>query len=316
MTTRLSNPTLRVTSVLDYLVAHPDRTARLSTLSRNLGINKATCLAILRALVLTGYVTEVAASKEYAIGPGFLAGQSVTRSYWRGLERAGDACCRLSSDLGVCADVHVRVGEHLTIVERYGAVPDPLRPVIRVGVRKPFVAPLGICFIAWSSRQEYQKWLSPWTVGSPGQPSRKPEEVEMVVGRMNRCIDACRGRGFTIERVTPGLRRFQEAVTLQAEEPHYERFFPIALDILTSRDMEDYAQVDIGDRALFELSSITSPVMSDDGVNLAISLVGFHRSIRGQDVKALGAHLASVTRDLTLERPIPQSTAPGSTAGL
>jgi DNA-binding IclR family transcriptional regulator len=316
MTTRLSNPTLRVTSVLDYLVAHPDRTVRLSTLSRNLGINKATCLAILRALVLTGYVTEVAASKEYAIGPGFLAGQSVTRSYWRGLERVGGACRRLSSDLGVCADVHVRVGGHLTIVERHGAVPGPLQPVIRVGVRKPFVAPLGICFIAWSSHEEYRKWLSPWTVRTPAQRFRNPEDVETVVERMNRCIDACRARGFTIEKVTPGLRRFQEAVTLQAEEPHYERFFPVALNILTSREMEDYAQVDVGDKALIELSSITSPVVSDDGVSLAISLVGFDRPMRGHEVKTLGAQLAGVTRDLTLQQPTPQSSARRRAAAL
>jgi DNA-binding IclR family transcriptional regulator len=297
-TTRLSNPTLRVTSVLDYLVAHPDRTVRLSTLSRNLGINKTTCLAILRALVLTGYISEVEATKEYAIGPGFLAGQSVSRSYWRGLERAGEASRRLSDDLGVCADVHVRVGGHLTIVERHGTLPGPLQPVIRVGVRKPFVAPLGICFIAWSTPEAYRKWLAPWTEPSGAHLSPKREEVNLFVERMNRCIDACRVRGFSIELTTPGLRRFQEAVALQAERPHYEQFFQTAHEILTSSDMEDYAQVEVNDRALVEISSITSPVLSHGGADFAISLVGFDRKITGRDVKMLGACLAAETRNL------------------
>jgi DNA-binding IclR family transcriptional regulator len=296
--TRLSNPTLRVTSVLDYLVAHPERTVRLSMLSRSLGINKATCLAILRALVLTGYVSEVEETKEYAIGPGFLAGQSVSRSYWRGLERAGEASRRLSDELGVCADVHVRVGGHLTIVERHGALPGPLQPVIRVGVRKPFVAPLGICFIAWSTSAAYRKWLAPWTAPSVVPRSPRREEVDVFVERMNRCIDACRVRGFSIELMTPGLRRFQEAVALQAERPHYEQFFQTALEILTSSDMEDYAQVDVKDRALVEISSITSPVVSDGGADFAISLVGFGRTITGRDVKMLGARLAAETRNL------------------
>jgi DNA-binding IclR family transcriptional regulator len=299
--TRLSNPTLRVTSVLDYLVAHPDRTVRLSTLSRNLGINKATCLAILRALVLTGYASEVDSTKEYSIGPGFLAGQAVTRSYWRGLERAGETSRRLSSELGVCADVHVRVGGHLTIVERHGPVPGPLQPVIRVGVRKPFVAPLGVSFIAWSTPEQYRQWLAPWLRDSSLAGSFGVSDVDAMVKRMDRCIEACRSRGFSIEKVTAGLRKFQDAAASQAERPHYEEFAQMALEILTSPGMEDYAQIDVNDRELIEISSITSPIVTDQGANLAVSLVGFDRSLTGRQVKVLGGRLAAETRRISAE---------------
>jgi DNA-binding IclR family transcriptional regulator len=300
--TRLSNPTLRAVSVLDYLVAHPDPPARLSTLARNLGMNKATCLSILRALVLTGYVTEVEGTKEYSIGPAFLAGQAVSKVYWLGLEPAVEASRALSSELGLCADVHVRVGGHLTVVERSGPLPGPLEPVIRVGLRKPFVAPLGVCFISWSTPKEFNAWLAPWSISN--RDGRTPDgvQIDAFTDRMRRCIEACRARGYTIETVTAGQRRFQEAAALEADRPYYEEFSQLALQILTSAGMENYAQIDVDDAALVEVGSITSPVVSADRrANVAISLVGFDHPLSGAQVKELGSRLANATRRISID---------------
>ena len=166
---RLSNSTLRATRILDYLVANPGQAIGLSALARSLDINKSTCLSILRSLALMGYVTEDSDTKEYMLGPSLLAAHAVGRARWDGLEHALEASRTLSDSLGVCSDVQVRVGGHYTVVDRAGPLPGPLQSVSWIGLRIPFVAPMGISFISGSTPSQYEAWLRPWTVGDGGE---------------------------------------------------------------------------------------------------------------------------------------------------
>src|SRR5437773_1717708 len=140
---RPSNPTARVVAILDFLAARPERAYGLSELARSLGINKATCLTVLGSLVQSGYLLQDPGSKTYTLGPSSLALGNAALARFPAVGPARAVMQSLSDDLGVVCTVMVRANNNLVVLIEAGT-PGPLRATVsRVGLRTPFIPPLG-----------------------------------------------------------------------------------------------------------------------------------------------------------------------------
>src|SRR5215212_2340708 len=75
-----SPPTARALAVLDLLVASPEREFKLAEIVAALGINKATCHAIVTTMVERGYLVRSPGSKAFMLGSAvILAGHAAER---------------------------------------------------------------------------------------------------------------------------------------------------------------------------------------------------------------------------------------------
>src|SRR5207248_704067 len=88
MTPRPAPGAERVVAVLNFLTAHPDESFTLSELARRLGLNKATCHALLMTLTEAGYVLRHPTRMTYMLGPALVAAGT------RGPPRTGSTVTR------------------------------------------------------------------------------------------------------------------------------------------------------------------------------------------------------------------------------
>ena len=250
--TPVSNPTRRILAILDYLTANPGEAYGLTELSRRLGLNKATCHGILSTLASAGYLSQDIATKSYRLGPSMLAAGHAASASLPLLDRVREEMAALGEELAVASTVMLRARDQYVIVDRY-ARPDPLEAVIHVGLRLPFIAPLGAFFIAWSSPAEFESWIT--SAGVEGSPS-----AAVLRARLERSIGIVRARGFDVTLNTVAETEFLEDL----QHLHTRSMAP-DLQLLGQRfaatlEDEPYQLDEIDPIASYAVSAITVPV--------------------------------------------------------
>ena len=81
-------------------------------------------------------------------------GWGVIEANGNSLSHVADGAVRPDADAPLSERLAALYGELSVIVDRY-ALPDPVAEAIHIGLRLPFLAPLGAFFIAWSSPAEF-----------------------------------------------------------------------------------------------------------------------------------------------------------------
>lgn len=158
----MSRPALsasRSSDILDFLAAFPEREFTLSEIMRATKINVASCHAVLAALIDCGYITRCPKQRTYTLGPALVAiGQSALKSQPL-IARARDAAEHLLRDIGAPVLLSTAIGDEILGIV---SLPDASGrlPGMRVGERKPLVAPLGAPFMAWSTEEAIDAWIA------------------------------------------------------------------------------------------------------------------------------------------------------------
>ena len=285
----VSNPARRILAVLDFLTANPGDAFGLTELSRRLSLNKPTCHGILSTLARAGYLSQDTTTKAYGLGPSILAAGSAASAQLPLLERVREEMRALGEELAVASAVMVRARDQYVIVDRF-AFPDPHAAVIHVGLRLPFLAPLGAFFIAWSSPAEFEAWFASAVSSSSMDSSR-------VRASLARSIAVVRSRGFDVTLKTAaevdlleGLQRLHsggEAPDLQA----LGRRFATALEGQT------YQLDEIDPRAHYAVSAIAAPVFGTaPHPELALTLGTPHRDLSGREILDFAGSLVKGAR--------------------
>ena len=289
---RPSNPTGRVVAILDFLAARPEQAYGLSELSRGLGINKATCLTVLTSLVQAGYLLQDPDSKTYTLGPSSVALGNAALARFPAVGPARAVVRALADELGVVCTVMVRANNNLVVLVEAG-MPGPLRATVsRVGLRTPFIPPLGSTFIAWATASEFEAWLA------RAQPPLRDEERT----ELRRVVATIRARGFQATQLVPGETVLDEAKLATAPDP--ERALSDVVTAMTTRIRQQpvpYGLVDIEPNRRYVIGVVAAPVFGADGRPLlALVLEGFRYRVEGQDLRRIGDRLVAAARDLSL----------------
>ncbi|MGB3486285.1 MAG: helix-turn-helix domain-containing protein [Mycobacterium sp.] len=193
-TKRISPPTTRVITVLDFLSRHPHEQFGLSELARRLELSKPTCLGIITTLTESGYLIRDDNTKTYRLGPALISLGHTAQESLRVNPGAREALRTLSHNYDTTAALSAVVDDRITLLEV--VAPPGVRPAVQIGQSYPFAPPVGLMFVLWDDKA-LEDWLA--------RPATIPLRTDG--NRLDRVISECRSSGYLVERLTPGGRR-------------------------------------------------------------------------------------------------------------
>src|SRR6266542_1698075 len=177
----------RSVAVLNYLAAHPGEKLTLSEIAREVELNKATLHAILSALTEAGYLVRDPARKSYGLGPALIALGNAASSTQPAVDYALPEMQALTDELGLDCVASAPIHDEIVILARSGT-PRPFGVYVLPGQRLPLTPPIGTVFVAWSTQEEIDHWLS--RLG--------PEVKKDALEWHGKAVDAVRERGYSV----------------------------------------------------------------------------------------------------------------------
>lgn len=287
-----SKPTARVLAILDLFMSHPSKTFGLTELTRILGLNKATCHAILSTMARYGFLAQDPRSKAYRLGPSIAAAGIAAFAQFPVLEFARPELESLGREHKLGFGVLGRSGEQLVLLANYG-IPQPLSFPYQQGLRLPAIAPLGACFIAWSPASKLEQWLK------AAQSHREEWDPELDQ-RLRISVIGIRARGFEVTLATDAERHFEQELakpkenwSLEEVADHARRYREQLCDSPYHLD-----RIEQGQR--YQIANIAVPVFGDgDEPALVISAGSIGKPISADDILAIAERLQTAAERIT-----------------
>ena len=269
---RESPQTDRVMAIVALLTERAEEGATLSEIAEALGQTRATYVHVLASMSAGGFVTRRPTDRRYHLGPALVAAGRAAAGRFPALGATSAAIEALSSDLGYAVLAFTRDGDHARLVDAAWNLRRSA-PRIRNGELLPIEPPLGAVFVAWSGTAEIEGWI------------RRGPTSTATQAALDGRLEVARQQGFVVE-LRPPPQLLHELVRLLGRGQQVrraERIRPSAVGL------EGYLAEAIDDRAAFEVSTISAPVVGADGtVALALNLFGFDEPLLGREILRLG----------------------------
>ena len=288
----LSKPTARALTILDLLMANPQKGIGLTEITRKLGLNKATCHAILSTLATSGYLVQHPKTKAYWLGPSIIAAGNAAFAQFPVLEYARPALEALKNDLGLGFAVFGRSAAHVVLLALYGNA-SPLIDQFPLGLRVPYAAPLGAGFIAWAPPKSLEAWLS----AAHEARGKYDEELDQS---LRMAAIGIHSRGFEVLLKTPAERELINQ--LQHLHNAWNRS---DLDKIINKYhlslCEDSTHLNrIDPQAHYEVSAINVPVFAYmDSPILNFAAGSFPGPVTGAEIKQIAKRLLKAAKQVS-----------------
>lgn len=280
-----SKPTARVMAIIDLLTANPDKAFGLTTITRKLSLNKATCHAILSTMTDYGYLVQDKRSRAYRLGPSIVAAGHAAFAQFPVLEYSRPELEQLTAALGLGCGATAITGEDIVLLAHYGAS-DPFHSPFQLGMRLPNRAPLGACFIAWSPAEQLEKWLRSAQLDADSYDERLDRQLRMSV-------IAIRARGYEVtlktkaeETLISSLGTIEGTWDLEALATITETF--------RQNLLQEHYHLDRFDAdARYPVCNIAVPVFATRGneAQLCFSTGSIERELSGRDIQEIATAL-------------------------
>ncbi|WP_436774630.1 IclR family transcriptional regulator [Yinghuangia sp. YIM S09857] len=282
-----SPPTDRVVAVVEFLASRPAEPATVAELVRHLGFNRATCHAVLAALVRSGWVLRDPAEKTFTPGPALIALGRAAESGVPAARAADGELAALARDLGLTATISYPSGDHIVVGSRSPAVPGS-GDTVRVGQRFPFAPPYGPGLIAWGTADDVDRWLA-----------RAPRTDDTGIRRFHDALASVRRRGYTVESMTAASRRLGEVLAeLDSLSPRQR---PAVDELLHEIGGIEYLDDNLRDGHTYPISVMSAPAFAGDGTAALNVSVYVWADLDPPAIRAVGNRLLAASHAVTRE---------------
>lgn len=285
----LSPPTERVARLLDLLAAHPGERFTLSELARRLEASTATVLRMANTLSRSGHLTRDAGDKTYALGPALVRVGRAAEAGFASVAVAKPLLAELSDALGFACTASAIVGDDITVLARTGP-PTDFDPTIRVGQRYPFAPPSGLMYALWDGDRAVEEWLARKPLVAVGH---DPE-------RLRALIDACRTRGYLVERYTDAVVTMNRLFAGLADRRLPDSVVDIVGELVSTIGERDHITTQLVPGERFSVHAVCAPTYDADGrLDLILSLGVFRHDVPYEDIDRYGSALLDVCESVT-----------------
>jgi len=278
----------RSVDIIDLLATFPDRSFTLTEISRAAKINIASCHAVVSALVTRGYLARSSNGRAYTLGPLLTAvGEAALKSQPM-VARAIEAARELAQELGAPASLTMVVGEEIVAL---ASVADGVgrAPALRIAERRPFVAPLGAPFVAWSPDEVIEAWIARNTL--PQSQDRSSE--------WRHILELTRQRGYQVTLRSPGGRAIAARRAELASGRRLPDYKEELFSLFNALDHDLDQPETIAPDQIYDIMLIASPLFDRNGeVALSLNLGDFAEKLTGATVTLYADRLVRACLDV------------------
>lgn len=280
----VSRPALsasRSSDIIDFLASFPEQEFTLSEIMRATKINVASCHAVLATLTDCGYITRCPKQRTYTLGPALVAiGQSALKSQPL-IARAKEASENLLRELGAPVLLSAAISDEILGIL---ALPDAAGrfPGMRVGERKPLVAPLGAPFLAWSSEEAIEGWIA----------RHQGPIDESLAAAWRHSLALIRQRGFQVMLRGPDSPQMATLMSQMAAGHRLPDYKDEMARLVNSFDAQLSQPETIEPDEVYDVMLISTPLFDQNGrAVFNMSVGGFAKKITGAVILNHADHL-------------------------
>lgn len=279
---------VRAAEVLQFLARQPLQRCSVSEVARAIGVPRATCDTVLRALAEQGFVRRDGELR-YELGPACIVIGDAARVANAALRAAAPHAEALARELRAFCAVTIRDRHETRVTDVFDFGP-ALGFRARVGEAIQLVPPFGSSFVAWDDDAAIEAWLA------RADPHLDADEA----ARYRAALEAVRRRGYSVTLMTP-----RQPVLIDA----LERLPDGGADARRARDEavrhivhSEYLPTEIDADATIRVAQISAPVFEANGqVGSAIMLLGPAHDVTVADITDLGALVREAAAQATAD---------------
>lgn len=269
-----SSPSVgRVVSVLNFFAEHPGQAFTFTDIVRALKLGRATCHALLTALVEARYLYRNT-DKSYVIGPALVELGQIAKEHFSPLQAAQPEMRALADEFeAICSAVFLEQGH--AVVKARATTLASMSWSIPQGSRLPLRPPFGAVFYAWHADEEVAQWLD------QQQPLPTAEQRQTMAD----AIKFTRTLGFAFGVHNPSYALHADVEqTFAVARPEYPT--TMLAEINTNRE--------------YTLAFIEAPVFDQHSrVAFVLILTGFSHPVPGHKLMLMGLRLCEACDNLT-----------------
>jgi DNA-binding IclR family transcriptional regulator len=281
----------RAVELLNLLAASPTEVFTLSQLVERLGLNIASCHAILNTLTQSGFVERNPNHKTYRLGAPLIALGHAALEAHPAIDAARDEARDLAERLKMEVLVTARSSNEIVAVARAGRLAAK-NISLRVGQRLPLWPPWGAPFMAWATDADIAAWLAR---GPYGTEERRAEYLAL--------LETVRERGYAVTVHNALSERIDAVLAQQSATPRDEGLqaeLTRLIGELGPGSFESKAVDSIDPAARHDLAQMSAPVFDGRGhVAFTLGLSGFPDGLTSQAVSDYADQLKASTLRLT-----------------
>ena len=267
----------RAMDVLNFLAANPSEAFSLSELVQHLGLNFASCHALLTAMTREGYLERHPKHKTYSLGPALVAIGHAALEAHPAIDIVRDEARDLANELDLEVLVTARTGGDLIAIARAGRYVAP-NASLRVGQRIPLIPPLGAQFMAWAPTEQVERWLA--------------EEPAEARPRHREILTAVRRQGYVVTMQTPLQSKLGEVVANLSLTPHSDELRQMMTGLITELGHNVYHLEHLDRAQHYKVGLMSAPVFNAFGnVAYTLSLLGFAEPLGADGIEGYAAKL-------------------------
>jgi DNA-binding IclR family transcriptional regulator len=295
-----SPPSGRVIAVINLLTSKPDHEFKLAEIVQELEISKATCHAIVRTLLDSGYLLRSPRSKAYVLGPALVAAGRAAERTFPSVRFASATVEYLSREYDAECVASIIEDQVITVVDR--ASPRPSRGRSWVGQCIPLMPPFGAVQVAFMEDAQIDHWVD-----------RAPAHTD--ADALRRSLQAIRRRGFDVQSETESLVQFRQALAALDRDSMSDEMQDAVRRLASEFRRVEFVPDRLEDDGEYPVNAVSAPVFDSAGHPVLTLSAQLERSLTGHDIMRIGQHIRRAADEITAATGglVPAPGAPSGT---
>ena len=285
-----SNPTGRVLDILNFLAAHPTERFTLAEIARHLSLSNGSAHRVLTAMTAAQYLSRHETHRTYSLGVALVAiGQAAVEKH-RGIEVARREIARLSVELNVQCSANVVADDDLLVVIREGMASH--QGFTRVGERRPFLPPLGICHVAWAGEAAIDAYIA-----KAGGHLSAALQAHLLA-----TLPLIRRRGYAMAANGPSTPKARQASVLPIGQNRDAAYWASVFALISELRPEELQLTDVREAGPDGIVYLSAPVFAPDGaVSLQLVISGMPSTLSPKKIERYAERLSAAAALITSE---------------
>lgn len=287
----ISNPTVRVLDILNFLAAHPTESFTLAQICRHVGLTKASGHRILVTMTEAKFLARNAQHKTYSLGVAPIAVGVAALEKHRGIHIARKHMALLTASLDARCNLSTIVDGEMLLLATEG-MPQSFSAVHHVGERSLAIPPIGIGMIAWQDSDAFEAYLARAASAFGAD----------QVAFLRNAILVIRERGFAMVANGAGMKRLMQAMFRPPGGAPDSAYWAALHKAVGNLSQDEMQVLDRGDQSLPPLAYISSAIFDAAGAPIyELILTGLPSTLSTTNVAIYTERLQAACSVITAE---------------